>query len=126
MNHKEKGAFGEDQACDYLIKRKYCIRERNYRTRSGEIDIIAISPDRGLVFIEVKTSHTTTNPAIWVTQKKQNQIFKIAKLYTSISKISLKYMRFDVIAIKPDLTKEQGITLYHYENAFIPNVFNYF
>src|SRR5512136_3123638 len=52
MNRKETGAIAENIAADYLSKRGYKIRERNYRTREGEIDIIA-EKDGTLVFVEV-------------------------------------------------------------------------
>lgn len=48
------GALGENAAQDFLKKQKYIILARNYRTRDGEIDIVAYR--RGvLVFAEVKT-----------------------------------------------------------------------
>jgi len=49
------GKYGEDIACEYLVDNKYAIVERNKATQFGEIDIIAKSPDKTLVFIEVKT-----------------------------------------------------------------------
>ncbi len=48
------GGFGEDEAVQYLIKKGYKIVERNHRQKWGEIDIITISPDKILVFVEVK------------------------------------------------------------------------
>ena len=53
-----EGALGERFAAEYLLKHGYRIIERNYRTRNGEIDIIAIDlkiNPRALCFIEVKT-----------------------------------------------------------------------
>ena len=54
-NNFEVGRIGENIACRFLIKKGYQIIERNHRERSDEIDIIGISPERTLVFIEVKT-----------------------------------------------------------------------
>ena len=51
----ELGNLGEELACDYLKSKKYKIIDRNYRRPWGEIDIIARSKDKVLVFIEVKT-----------------------------------------------------------------------
>ena len=53
MNRKETGAIAENIAADYLSKRGYKIHERNYRTREGEIDIIAYK-DGTLIFVEVR------------------------------------------------------------------------
>ena len=39
---QELGRFGEIRACEYLVKKKYKIVERNFLCRQGEIDIIAI------------------------------------------------------------------------------------
>jgi putative endonuclease len=49
-----KGQLGENIACEYLIKRGFLIRDRNYRKKWGEIDIIA-TKDNKLHFIEVKS-----------------------------------------------------------------------
>lgn len=48
------GRLGEDLATQYLKTNKYKILYRNYRTRFGEIDIIALATDGTLTFIEVK------------------------------------------------------------------------
>lgn len=41
MNRRETGTQYEERAAEYLIAQNYQILERNYRIRSGEIDIIA-------------------------------------------------------------------------------------
>ena len=54
MNRIELGRWGERQARDYLEDQGFVIREKNYRCKLGEIDIIVL--DGGcLVFVEVKT-----------------------------------------------------------------------
>lgn len=57
MNHIELGKIGEDIACEYLEDYDYIIIARNYRLKSGEIDIIA-RKDYKISFIEVKTRRT--------------------------------------------------------------------
>jgi len=52
---RSTGSTGEEVVCGYLADKKYRILERNYRTKFGEIDIVAKSPDKTLVFVEVKT-----------------------------------------------------------------------
>ena len=54
-NKQEIGKIGEDIACSYLEKNNYKIICRNYRTKTGEIDIIARDITKEIVFIEVKT-----------------------------------------------------------------------
>jgi len=51
------GRIGEDAACGYLVNKSYKILHRNFRTKFGELDIIAKSPDKTLVFVEVKTKN---------------------------------------------------------------------
>jgi putative endonuclease len=59
MNNKDKsrkfvGKFGEDIACEFLMKQGFEIRDRNYLRKYGEIDIVAIK--RGMYhFVEVKS-----------------------------------------------------------------------
>lgn len=52
--HNEIGKIGENIAKTFLMKHGFSILERNYRTRYGEIDIIA-KKDNILHFIEVKS-----------------------------------------------------------------------
>ncbi len=101
----ELGHAGEDLAARYLTRRGYAILRRNYRVRSGEIDLIA--RHRGeLVFIEVKTRRGTNqgHPAEAVTPKKQRQIVKAAMCYLQEKNAFDHPVRFDVVAIllRPD------------------------
>lgn len=59
-NNQKIGAFGERIACAYLLKNGWKTIARNHRERSDEIDIIAFSPDKTLVFLEVKTRRLTS------------------------------------------------------------------
>jgi putative endonuclease len=73
---------------------------RNYRTRLGEIDIIA--EDQGnLVFVEVKTrrGHQCGHPFEAVTPAKCRQISKAALLYLTETGREGQAARFDVVAI---------------------------
>lgn len=58
---KQLGQFGEDLVQDYLCRRGYTILETNYRTREGEIDIIA-KQGKTLRFVEVKSRHRINSP----------------------------------------------------------------
>jgi Holliday junction resolvase-like predicted endonuclease len=57
-NKRKLGDLGESWACGYLEKNGFHIIARNYATKFGEIDIVAKSPDKTLVFVEVKTMRT--------------------------------------------------------------------
>lgn len=94
------GKTGEDLAVQYLLKKKYVILQRNYRRRSGEIDIV-VKDGVDLVFVEVKTrrSHSFGTPFEAVGLKKQRQISKVALAYLTEHNFHDQPIRFDVIAI---------------------------
>ena len=54
MNNHELGKEGETRAVEFLWKKGYRILERNFRTKRGEIDIIARNR-KEIIFVEVKT-----------------------------------------------------------------------
>ncbi|NOQ41944.1 MAG: DUF91 domain-containing protein, partial [Desulfuromusa sp.] len=74
------GAWGEEQAVNYLLKQGMKIIERNFRTPIGEIDIIA-RDKKFLGFLEVKTRRSTAcgTPHEAVGQRKQRQIARTAQ-----------------------------------------------
>ncbi len=53
-SRRTRGATGESLAERHLVAAGYCVLERNFRTRYGELDLIACS-EHALVFCEVKT-----------------------------------------------------------------------
>lgn len=92
--------MGEDLACSYLKDHGLAIVTRNYRQKSGEIDIIA-QDQACLVFVEVKTRKSLRfgQPFEAVTLKKQSQISRVALDYMTRHKLSDQPARFDVISI---------------------------
>lgn len=94
------GQKGEEIAAKYLKKKGYRIVSRNYRTKSGEIDIIAMDGSV-VVFIEVKTrtGNLYGSPAAAVTLNKQRQIGKTALCYLTSRKRLDVPARFDVISV---------------------------
>ncbi len=100
MSTKKLGKLGEDLAASYLEQKGYQIKERNFRIRAGEVDIIAIDSD-GLVFIEVKARSGVGfgTPAEAVTVKKQQQISKAALFYINKYDLHNCDARFDVVSV---------------------------
>ena len=94
------GKKGEILASDFLKENGYTILTRNYRRRSGEIDIIAMQGDY-LVFIEVKTRTGTSHghPLEAITPRKQRQISKVAQCYLAEKNLFDTAARFDVVSI---------------------------
>jgi putative endonuclease len=101
MNRQELGRLGEDTAAEYLMREGYRIIERNFRTKIGELDIIAGRGDV-LAFIEVKTRQGDMfgRPAESVGAKKQEHIRRTAQLYMNIRKVHPLIVSFDVIEVE--------------------------
>jgi len=78
----QTGKLGEDLARQYLIKKGYKILTSNFRSRFGEIDIIA-TKNSTLVFVEVKLKigEETGQPEEMINHKKTNQIQKMAEIF---------------------------------------------
>ena len=96
-----EGARGEALAASYLEARDYTVLERNYRCRSGEIDLIARRGSR-LAFVEVKTRKNTLRgePREFVTAAKQCRLHKAALHYLMCHpEAENLLLRFDVAEI---------------------------
>jgi putative endonuclease len=101
LNFRQKfGKFGETFAARHIKKLGYQIICRNYRTKLGEIDIIAKENDT-IVFVEVKSRRTSTfgHPKYSITPKKQKQISKTALYYLKSTNQSNVRARFDVVTV---------------------------
>ena len=94
------GKQGENKAKNYLKRRGYQILETNYRTKAGEIDLIAKEKDC-LVFVEVKTRTNTEygTPAEAVSFYKQQHMIKSARYYLARQGGECE-CRFDVIEVQ--------------------------
>lgn len=116
MNTKVIGDTGENKAVKYLLENGYLIIEHNWRTNSGEIDIIAYKEEI-LVFIEVKTLPNGTVDMLQkvLNQQKFKRILKTSKRFLlNHREYSNSYIRYDVIVIDmPGLSP-----VYHIKNAF--------
>lgn len=113
------GAWGESLAAAYLQKKKYTIVATNYRSRFGEIDLIAANRN-SLVFVEVKLRKTSAfaEAMEFVDRKKQDRIRTTAEYYLVESPTMLQ-PRFDVIEIyAPEGMQTKNPRLHHMEGAF--------
>lgn len=70
-----KGKPFEDLVAEFLTHKGCEILERNYRSRYGEIDLIALCRDK-LLIVEVKGSFKKGDPASWVDCPKVGRIYK--------------------------------------------------
>lgn len=114
------GNAGEDKACLWLRSHGYEIVARNWRSRRGEIDIIA-QKDGVLVFAEVKTlpSGDLETLAHELDRRKQKRIVETAQLFlANHRKYKYTAIRFDVLVVDmPDWSE-----VYHIEDAFSESV----
>ena len=104
LPHKKPtlGDWGEKIAVNYLMKQGYEILDRNYKTKLGELDIVAKEGDI-IVFVEVKTrsSRSFGLPQESVNFKKQNKIMRMAMQYLQNRGLRGTW-RIDVVAIVMD------------------------
>jgi len=94
------GMLGEEAAVKALEKQGYKIIERNYRTKMGEIDIIAKDSEY-TCFVEVRLRKTNDfgTPADTIDERKQQKIIKTAQMYAVKNDIYDMPMRFDAVLI---------------------------
>ena len=121
LDAKALGAAGEDYAAAWLAHHGWRILSRNWRTRYGELDIVAVTPERIVVFVEVKTRRPPmqAEPQESVTAGKQRKIAAAAARYLAGKKDGPgeAECRFDIIAVT--ITGEQAEIRY-YPDAFYP------
>jgi putative endonuclease len=99
--NKKKGAVGELEAYHFLRRNGYRIVARNYRTTTGEVDLIGWQDDT-LAFVEVKTRLGVEHgrPEESVTRAKQRQICRVAGQYRSRHRLRDISYRFDIVSIQ--------------------------
>ena len=117
QNRQQKfGESGENLAAWYLKQNGYKIIEQNYRSRMGEIDIIA-KDGKTIVFVEVKSRRSIRygSPKWAVTPKKQRKISMVALHYLKTTQQTDTKARFDVVAITSNQDEPQIEIV---ENAF--------
>lgn len=121
------GARGEELAARHLEARGLEVVERNYRTRYGELDIVARDP-RFLVFCEVKTRIVrdgtpcgdVLGPLAAIGARKQRQVRAMAREWLAGGRLEgprPSELRFDAIGVSFD-AHGQLVALEHLEAAF--------
>ncbi len=113
---REKGNAGEDLGADFLKGRGFRIVARNYRTRFGEIDIVA--EHRGeLVFVEVRSLSSSSRhlPEETISFEKQKRLSLTAQAYLQKNRLEDRVARFDILAIEIDGSTP---TVRHLPDAF--------
>ncbi len=97
---RARGNLAEDRACSYLLNNGFNVIERNFYSRFGEIDIIALR-DKTLHFIEVKSGPTYEQAIANITPAKLERILKTVAVFLKARKLDLDYM-IDALIVSPD------------------------
>lgn len=100
-NRQEAGQAAESAAADYLLNRGYTLISRNWRCRSGEIDLI-MEDGTTLVFIEVRsrTAPSRYGTAVEaISPRKCRQVRATASVYLRMHNVDNRPVRFDVAAV---------------------------
>jgi putative endonuclease len=115
------GRLGEQLAAEHLARLGYEILERNYRTRWGELDVVA-TDGHALVFCEVKSrrasgGHGTALEAVHPLKRKQVRRMGRSWLAAHPERPFTRAIRFDAIGVTFD-DAGRLLALAHLEGAF--------
>lgn len=104
LNLRQKGWEGEKIAQAYLLEQGYEILKTNWYTRFGEADIIAQSPDKMIVVVEVKTyrPQSSIDPRTVISSHKQQRLVQIARYFMMKHQLDEVQFRFDLIVVEKD------------------------
>ena len=116
-NKTSLGKKGEDRAVQALKEAGMDIIARNFRSKQGEIDIIALDGET-LVFAEVKawSVYGIENLSYGLNRKKQGRIIETAKYFLSINRQYYgRAVRFDAVFVGKE-------TVTHLASAFMEHI----
>ena len=120
----ETGRGGETRVSGFLSENGWRILGQNWRTRRGEIDIIAIDVDT-VVFIEVKTwpYGQALDLDLVIGYSKQKRIVETAKCFLDTHRqYNGMYVRFDVIFVSSSPAEGELLKFHHLKDAFSERV----
>src|SRR5678815_5070604 len=92
------GRRSEIDGATYLRSLGYRVIASGYRTRAGEIDLIAWDGNT-LVFVEVKALHSAASPEDAVGYRKQQRVMRAAKSYIAQYRLHSAAYRFDILSV---------------------------
>lgn len=111
------GERGEALGWNFLRQRGYMILEKNYRTRFGEVDVVA-QKEGFVIFLEVKTRKDNRFglPAEAVDWRKRQKLSRAAQAYLQAHRLENSPARFDVLSVTWDGIGKPDFLLF--EDAF--------
>lgn len=107
---RKKGNLAEDKACRFLDEKGFMIVERNFYSRFGEIDIIALK-DEVLHFIEVKSGLDYESAIQNITPSKLNKFIKTVNVYIKKNSLDVDFVIDAVVVTPKSVTLVENITL---------------
>ncbi len=120
----QKGWEAEQRAADYLEQKGYCILQRRFRCRGGELDLVAVRKGQKgqrdhLAFVEVKAraNERRGRPGEAVDHRKRQCLCRAAACYLQENPGWQGTLSFDII----EVVGTDTMSIRHYENVFCPN-----
>ena len=97
----ELGSRGESFTVRYLEIRGFAILDRNWRIKEGEIDIVALSPENEIAFVEVKTRSTSDygDPLESISSEKLHRLQRLALAWLATHQRLGNLYRIDVAGV---------------------------
>lgn len=116
--NKSIGDYGENITENYLIKNGYKILKRNFKCKTGEIDLICLK-DNVVSFIEVKSRFYFLygTPCEAVTYSKIKRLINASNYFIYINKLHNHNVRFDVVEVFLN-PENKHYQINHIEDAF--------
>ena len=113
------GRLGEHLAVEHLERRGFVVLDRNYRTRYGELDVVACDAER-LLFCEVKTRRAgSTSPLEGLREGQRRRLRRMALTWLDDQpqRPYVAELRFDALGVTID-ARDQLVAIEHLEGAF--------
>jgi len=107
---RAKGDKAEERASEFLLNIGFLIIERNFYSRFGEVDIIALK-DGVLHFVEVKSGIDYESAVQNITKRKLSRVIKTADVYMKKNCISVDFSIDALIVMQKEIEFLENITL---------------
>lgn len=111
MHTRARGDIAEERGCEYLRGKGLRIIDRNVYNRFGEIDIIALSVDNVLHFIEVKSATSYEQAVNNITPSKLQKLNRTIQTYLQQKRLTLDYCIDALIVSNDGIEWIENITL---------------
>ncbi|PRA06879.1 hypothetical protein CQ019_05890 [Arthrobacter sp. MYb229] len=114
--HQVLGAQGEQAAADYLTAQGYTILDRNWRCKSGELDLVAADADGFVLAIEVKTRSSVRYGTGFeaITPRKYRRLQRLLIQWGQARQRYIGILRIDIVEVYP---KAAGFSCEHHEQV---------